>query len=305
MLFSFGHYHVHTVFMAFLSFTGLTAIFKLFSPFLKNKKNWLVFAVFLVPSVLFWTSGVLKEGLVMFSLGLLLYNLNIVLFKKYSVVRSIVVVLLILLLILSKFYILIATLPGIIALFWYRLSQKHFILKFVAVHIICAVLAFNSHYFYGGINFADIISYKQNDFINYVQSLSDVGSYIELDRLEPDIISLLRNTPQAMYNSFFRPHLLEVHSPVALVSALENMAISIIIILILLFYDRRGVSSKPMFMFCVSFWVILFLLSGLTTPVLGALVRYKTPALPFLFIMYLFLLDTSRIEKYIMKLLKR
>src|ERR1035437_7535639 len=85
-LFSFGFYPVHSIVMCFLSLTGLVAIFKTFVGSMgsfptksgltmtenegrfdfaqhdKEKSILLTFAVFLVPSVLFWGSGVLKEG---------------------------------------------------------------------------------------------------------------------------------------------------------------------------------------------------------------------------------------------------
>jgi hypothetical protein len=41
------------------------------------------------------------------------------------------------------------------------------------------------------------------------------------------------------------------------------------------------------------------------TPVLGALVRYKTPALPFLLIIFLFLFDKQKFLSFIGKLLNK
>ena len=52
-IFSFGNYHVHTVFMCFVSFMGLTGMFKSFLPFLAGKKKELFAIVFFLPSVLF------------------------------------------------------------------------------------------------------------------------------------------------------------------------------------------------------------------------------------------------------------
>jgi len=74
--FSFGNFHVHTVFMCFLSILGLTALFKAFLPYFENGKKLLFIAVFLIPSVLFWSSGVLKEGLLFFGIGMFLYATN-------------------------------------------------------------------------------------------------------------------------------------------------------------------------------------------------------------------------------------
>ena len=64
LLFSFGKFFVHNVFMSFLSLIGLMAIYKVFVENFASKKVELLVAIFLLPSVLLWTSGTLKEGLV-------------------------------------------------------------------------------------------------------------------------------------------------------------------------------------------------------------------------------------------------
>ena len=50
-------------------------------------------------------------------------------------------------------------------------------------------------------------------------------------------------------------------------------------------------------LFCISFTFIQFLIIGETTPILGAIARYKVPALPFLLISFLFLLDKEKLVK--------
>ena len=47
--------------------------------------------------------------------------------------------------------------------------------------------------------------------------------------------------------------------------------------------------------FCACFVILLFTLIGLTTPILGAAVRYKIPAIPFLVIAFLFILDKQKL----------
>ena len=76
-IFSFGYYQVHNVFINFFSLLGLVALFKFFISNLNNKKPELIFACFLMPSVLFWGSGLLKEGLLIFGLGFLLYYFDL------------------------------------------------------------------------------------------------------------------------------------------------------------------------------------------------------------------------------------
>jgi hypothetical protein len=41
--------------------------------------------------------------------------------------------------------------------------------------------------------------------------------------------------------------------------------------------------------------LLLFVLIGLTTPILGAMVRYKIPGLPFLLIVFLLMLDKEKL----------
>jgi hypothetical protein len=86
-------------------------------------------------------------------------------------------------------------------------------------------------------------------------------------------------------------------------SALENLLIVIILILTIIFYKKPDIKNFTWFWFCLSFVFILFILCGLTTPVLGALVRYRTPALPFLFILFLTFIDLNRINILLSKII--
>jgi hypothetical protein len=67
-IFSFGNYHVHSIILNFIAFTGSIGLTRFFLHFIKSK--WKVYiAVFLVPSVIFWSSGILKESLLLFAMG--------------------------------------------------------------------------------------------------------------------------------------------------------------------------------------------------------------------------------------------
>ena len=147
-----------------------------------------------------------------------------------------------------------------------------------------------------GVSFPEILAQKQHDFINYVNSLSHVGSRIEIARIEPNLLSVLKATPQALVNAFFRPTIFEVSNAMMLLAAMENLLIVLTIFLAFFFFSKQNL-QKPWLWFSISFTIILFTLGGLTTPVLGALVRYKAPALPFLGITFMYLLDFDKIKK--------
>ena len=81
-LFSLGTYDPHAVVMCFLSLCGLTALYRFFTSFIEGKELVLLVAVFLMPSTLIWTSGLIKEAFLIFSLGMLLNTLYNLIEKK-------------------------------------------------------------------------------------------------------------------------------------------------------------------------------------------------------------------------------
>ncbi len=74
MVFSFGKYAVHALVMMVLSFIGQFAFYKTFRDYFPQKKLLLAVIIFITPSILFWTSGVLKEPIAVCLLGLFTYT---------------------------------------------------------------------------------------------------------------------------------------------------------------------------------------------------------------------------------------
>ena len=55
-------------------------------------------------------------------------------------------------------------------------------------------------------------------------------------------------------------------------------------------------ADRSMSYFCFSFALILLVLTGLTTPVMGTLMRLKTPALPFLLAGAMMMVNSARLK---------
>jgi len=300
-LFSFGYYNVHTVVICFLSLTGLTAIYKSFVSQLPDKKKELLAAVFLLPSVLFWGSGVLKEGLIFFALGLLIYYST----RLFSAKAILICLGAAFLLAFSKFYVWLAIFPGILFLLWVtKTGRQKLFLKFAAVMGIVAMSGLSIDQFTDIQNPLVTLSQKQYEFSQLAYgNLSDAnnkpiptaGSIIRIDTLEPTLSSFTANAPAALKNTFLRPYITEARSPVMLLSALETLLILVAILLCLLCMKPLKEIRWEYVLFCLSFVLIQFLIIGETTPVLGAVARYKTIALPFLLIAFLFVADKKKL----------
>ncbi len=304
-LFSFGYYNVHTVFICFLSLIGLTAIYKTFVSHLQDKKRELLFAVFLLPSVLFWGSGVLKEGLIFFALGLLIYYSD----KLFSLKAIVICLATALLLAFSKFYVWLAIFPSIVLLICVnKTSSQKVFLKFALILFLIGTIGLNIDSFTNIQNPLVTLSQKQYEFNQLAYGkLTDsnhnpipaANSLIEINKLEPTFYSFLRNSPKALVNTILRPYIWELRSPMMLLAGLETLLILFIFFLTVFFIKPFKEIKWGYVLFCFSFVLIQFLIIGETTPILGAVARYKTIALPFLLIGLLFMLDKEKLFKKI------
>jgi hypothetical protein len=280
--FSLGFYYVHVVFLDFLSFIGLVALFKLFQSYVKGKSRELFSGVMLLPSVLFWGSGMLKDGLLLFGMGLMLYAFSQLLSSDRKVKTILAFAVLFLLLIFTKLYVIVTMFPGLIAWYWSRKDfTKKIILKFLICYSIYLCLGFSIGSFWDKYDVADIIYYKQRNFYDLAHT-AEAKSIIQIPIIEPNAFSLLINSPGAIIRVLTRPFLFDSHSPLILLATIENIFLLLIIAFCLIKAKRNGNINLPIFWFSISFFLCMYSLIGLITPVLGAIVRYKVPVLPFL-----------------------
>ena len=296
-LFSFGYFNVHMVFMCFISLSGLVALYKFFVPYMEGKTRELFVAVFLLPSVLFWGSGVLKEAVLLFGMGMLLYNIDKLTGQKFKVRWLLWMLFSLLLLIYTKYYIFIILVPLLVSYVWCNYThQRHCLLKYAAVLLVYLIGGFSLHYVFPDYNALEIIAQKQNDFVRLALHMES-GSLISPQFLQPDLFSVLIQSPVAFLNTLFRPFIFESGSLLVMLSAIENLLLLIVILLCIVFSSWK-IANKPVFYLCLFFFVIIFTLTGLTTPVMGAIVRYKVPAMPFMLIFFIMILNKEKLKRY-------
>lgn len=370
-LFSLGYYNVHSVVANFLALVGLTGILHFLRQMAPAKEKWFFMGVFLMPGMMFWASGVLKEPLLLFGLGMLLYAVQGLSEKGMDVGRSVLILLSLGVLITVKSYALVAILPGVFA--WQickRYARLHPVMVFTGVHLLLGVGVLLSAHLFPEKDPLDRLAQKQLEFYRlaeggtYVQTLqgdtlyiypkyydkllfsddkkqlvplSEVGaiewrkagtlnkelvllngkdqltvlldygktgSTIAIPKLEPSVASILKAMPTALMNALFRPFPWEIRSPFIALSGAENLIIILLLLLTVVLFSKEAL-GHPIFYVAVFFALIILVLTGLVTPVIGAIVRYKVPALPFLACACLAIINTDRIEKYLTDILKK
>lgn len=360
---SFNNIFVHILFFCFISLVGLTALYKAFYKHFHSKKFILVIGIYLVPSVLFWTSGIYKETIALFCVGLIIYLTDFGLQKSFSLKTITFLVLLMLLLFLVKIYVAAALLP-LLTINWlisktndtkYLLKYFFFFVSFVIVfHLLSKThnrlnvyqliadkqakaiseaqggiflmndsnfirLDYNdstalllrpdsSYYIKSGSRF---LSWKLDNMkdTTFVVNSSDPNTYkllykvqpansvLKRQKMNPTFLGAVQKMPSAIISVFIQPTLFCIKNALQLFSWIENMWLILLVVIAILFFDKKVLIKKEVLLFCLLFTLIQFAMIGLTTSAVGAMVRYKVTALPFLFIISMLCIDGEKLLK--------
>lgn len=293
-LFSFGHYHVHTVFACLVSTTGLVALYRAVHPLLERFERWLMPSIFLWPSMLFWASGVLKESLLVFGLGLFLLG-TIGRWSDRLSWRPMACILFgLALMLVIKFYVLLCLLPGLLAWKWAQVRPGRPLQQSLLVHAValCGVLLSGS--LVPGYDMLEMLTVKQRDFIGMATGVNS-GSVLPLPPLDGGLWSFVRSAPHALYMTFSSPFVVLHTGPLAWLGAAENLLLLIVPLLALRFAKPWRAIDQHTLWFFLSFILLLALLIGWTVPVVGALVRYRIPLLPVVGFVALLVLDERKL----------
>ena len=115
---SLGSTFIHKLFMCIISLIGVKQIFLSFEKYTKLNKTLFFFVIILIPSLIFWTSGILKEPILFLGIGLFTRTLLV---RDKSWVRVMLGLFSFLILLSFKPYNLICTIPAILFVFSSRI----------------------------------------------------------------------------------------------------------------------------------------------------------------------------------------
>tara|TARA_B100000401_G_C52809812_1_gene723102 strand:+ start:478 stop:1782 length:1305 start_codon:yes stop_codon:yes gene_type:complete len=301
--FSFGSYYVHLLIFTFLAFYGLTFIYKAFHRYFPGKKIWLGLILFFTPSIVFWSSGILKEGPLFFVLGIALNILNKIFTKKAYWQHYTLLIFCFLFLFHLKFYVGLLLVPATTGYLWI-IKQKgpHPIIKTILNFAIYYSIAVIWHLYNLNWSLFTVLKWKRQDFLGLAESMN-AKSLIETGNLENTPISFLQNFSWGLFNAIVRPLPWEVYSIVLLPNAIENCLIILFIFICLVYGKRKNFQSIGYFFLMYAFALLTII--GMVTPIMGSLVRYKIPAIPFLLMFFLLFMEKEKGKKLISLFNKR
>lgn len=283
-----------SVALAILSLCGKVAIYRVFRANVDPAFRWPVaIAALFVPSFVFWSSGFIKEAVVIAGFGWSFFGLHLSIRDARPVLGGVLTVAGAALMLLIKPYIVF---PLILAGgSWYYWSRR---LERGRARIRPLQLVAASALAIGGIVVLGqyFPEYSLDNFALQSASLQQLGrqggSAFALSSENPTTLAgQFIYAPAALLTSLFRPFIFEVHNAPSFVNALETTVLTLLFVRILFTRNlgnvRRQIADDPLLVFCVVFVLAFGMAVGLASSNMGTLSRYRSPLLPFFVVLLL------------------
>jgi hypothetical protein len=361
--FSFGCFSVHTVFFSFFSFFGLVLIAKGFTNKISHKQKFVLFSLFLIPSVLIWTSGIQKESLAVLLIGTLLFYSNFLESIPKKLSGKINFCLAFFLLFALKNYVAVALFIVILAnslSHLLKIKKQMFSVLTIFVFLLCTSVflqkAFHTNvlekiterralaiseakggvFLYSNKHFISV-DYRQKNKVlilqpdstftiksgsNYLQweqnnmadttfvkeskdnstkfhflyEIEPANSAIAMNKIKPDILSVLKQIPESLAINFFYPTIFQIYKPAYAQAVIENILIFLFILIAVFNADTQQINKKRLINVLVYSLLVLIII-GLTNNVIGSVVRYKTVVWLILVPELITILDIEKLKK--------
>jgi len=280
-VFTLKSYYADLVLFNFIFFVGPVAFYRVMNNVFDGKKWVKVISIFLLPSFLFWCSGVHKDGLLFTCLAMLIFSVH----KQVTAGKIVPFALVVCISCMVGIFALrnvvcLLLLPALAVWGLYNVFAAKKWLVVGAVYGICAVLFFASAYLRPSLSMPQYTINKQNEF-----KVLKGGSQVQVRNLQPTALSFLAFMPTAADMALLRPHIAEIKN-ISYVPAIGELFVLWFLAGLFLVNYSKVTNTKPqpaVVIFCLCFALSYLLLAGYTVTFSGAIVRYRSIVLPLLF----------------------
>jgi len=288
---SMGNVYTHSLFAAFFGFVGLTAFVRgfnalmnadaVFESFDVSSTKVYAFLLFFFPSVLMWSSAMLKETILVLVFGLFVWL--IVEAKEHFKKAWLWLVLVVMMGMMGIFKVYVLLSFIVAGLFF--VSTKLVKVKWqiglwsLGFMIVVPLVAVAVDYFLLNGAVLGGIEKKQWDSIRLAEYMK-AGSVVFIPAVEAGKLwSFVKAVPFALWNVLCAPMIWNVRGLMLLPLAVENLVLTLLLVVLGFNVRRFGLSETRLFFAVIVFCYLLFVLIGITTPVLGSIVRYRVPGI--------------------------
>jgi len=259
-------------------------------------KSWLIYAsILFVPSMLFWTSGILKETLMlglMASIGCSYLN-----WKNSNGILPIIILLVSTILLWKlKYYVPILLLPllGLAELFTanYKLLQQlsfeKKVMLFLGLMLVSIAAVSLLHPVFNSGLFFDLVRKSYESILN-----SKAGSNFAFIDYAHNMQFVIFNAPYAFFTGLFRPFLWEVNTVISGLAGAEQFMFTVTTAFAIFGIFKVDLSENGRFWIIsgIIYIVAMATIISLSTPNFGSLVRYRAAYMPIAWLLNLYLIN--------------
>ena len=276
-LVSMGNFYINSLLLNVIGFFGHVALYRIFQQLYPEQKKALIIGCFLIPTTLYFSSGIHKDLIVFTSLAIYAYQLYFSVQPRTTIKRITILLISFAVLVLMRNFVAMALLPATCI---YLLIQKQQTRPWIAILGVFGSLLLMSmllQYFLPALSPFTIIAQRQADF----SQLAHAQSQIELSALKPNINSYLMQLPNAINHGFLRPYVWETKNVFSFLLSIELLLMECVLVL-MLFQKRKQRQWDAFIYFGLALGMVMLLINGYIIPNTSSLVRYRSLYLPFM-----------------------
>lgn len=291
-LISGGNYWLMATWLSLASFVGAWFLYTRMIRAFPEARPAAAIALLFVPSVVFWSSGLIKESLGLAALFVLTAGtLSMVRRQSVSWMEWLGMVLSLWVGWNLKYYWVGIFLPVVmpvitVALITRRQERliRYEVFMWLVFFAAFLLLATNIHPNFYASRFLEVIYHNNLEFTR----MSDPPRIVQYLNLEPSAASVIMNAPAALLAGLFRPFFWEAFNPLSWVAALENLILLVLVLQAIVSCGKLFRSPHRVLLLSAVVYVLMLLtFLALSTPNFGTLSRYRIGALPVLVLLCL------------------
>lgn len=291
--FCFKSYIVATFILAYISAIVSWKLFEMVYAFSMNTTRNIAIAVFYIPSVSFWCSGVTKDTVVfIITLIMVLNCFDILSLTKKTKFQNLVwVAFCIFILAYTRNFMIMTILVPLAFTYSARLANKYREKKiaFYSIRVLSFIVGILFFYFQG----ASLVESKELEEAAVIQkdfatNETYEGARYDLGITDYSSAGMLSAFPVAAIAGYYRPFIWEALSLTLFLNGLEGaffLYLTIRFFTSNFFRKINDIRKHEFFIFAFFFSLLMAYMAGLTSGLLGVLVRFKAPLIPFFVLM--------------------
>ena len=278
-----------------ISYIGIWKLFSILAKMYPNSKKAFAVGFLFAPSVLFWSSSILKDTIVFSALCWFVYNLiKLFIFKEKPWINWLMLLTNLIIISCIKPYVLLALFPFIPIFFIYE-NYKNTVNSMSKIKLIVVCLIIGSIINYGYMVSTKYIADSQYGSVGEVVTKARITQedHLRAEQYGENSYNIgkignsfwnnpIVKAPMAVIAGLFYPFPSQITNTMMIVPAMESLILLVLSIFIIFKTRKCQIFNDPIMLVIFGFIILYSYGIGLSSANLGALSRFKIMIMPFI-----------------------